>query len=104
MTWEGAHFWERALRGVEDGAVDVESRTPGGMQIITFFGGSGGECFPPGIHGNFIGWQESGDRRRRGSYYLTFSYGQLKHGSSDTRTKGRGMESESNATFFRLTD
>lgn len=105
MMWEGAHFWERALRGVEDGAVGAESRTPGGTQIITFLGGSGGECFPPGIHGNFTGWQESGDRRRRGSWNFTLSYGQFKHGRSDTRTQCREMESDqSNATFRRLTD
>lgn len=93
MTWDGAHFWEKALRGVEDGAVGVESRTPGGTQIITFLGGSGGECLLPGIHGNFTGWQESGDRRR-GSCYFTRSYGQWKHGCSDTRTQCRGMESD----------
>lgn len=75
MTWEGAHFWESA----EDGALGVESSTPGGTQIITFLGGSGGECFPPGIHGNFTGWQESGDRRRRDLCFLhTHSCGQLK--------------------------
>lgn len=64
MTWEGAHFWERALRAAEDGALGAESRSPGGTQIITFLGGSGGECFPPGIHGNFTGWQESGDKEQ----------------------------------------
>lgn len=64
MTWEGVHFWERALRGFGDGEADVDSRPPGGTHIITFFGGRGGECFPPGIQGNFIGWQESRERER----------------------------------------
>lgn len=60
----GAHFWERALRGLGDGEGEVEvSSPPGGTQIITFLGGKGGECFPPGIQGNFIGWQESREIR-----------------------------------------
>lgn len=63
MTWEGVHFWERVPRGFGDGEEDVGSRHPGGTQIITFFGGRGGECFPPGIQGNFIGWQESREKR-----------------------------------------
>lgn len=85
MTWDGAHFWERA----EDGAPGVESSTPGGTQIITFFGGSGGECFPPGIHGNFTGWQESGDRRRRrGLCFSTVVDGS----NTDVHTLGGGNQ------------
>lgn len=51
------------LSGLGDGEGEMEeSRPPGGTQIITFFGGSGGECFPPGMQGNFSGWNESGDK------------------------------------------
>lgn len=85
MTWDGTHFWERA----EDGAPGVESSTPGGTQIITFFGGSGGECFPPGIHGNFTGWQESGDRRRRRG--LCFST-VVDSSNMDVQTLGGGNQ------------
>lgn len=64
MPWGGAHFWERVLRGLGDGEGEVEeSNPPGGTQIITFLGGKGGECFPPGIQGNFIGWQESAEEK-----------------------------------------
>lgn len=59
MPWLGAHFWGRVLRGFGDGEGEEESSPPGGTQIITFLGGRGGECFPPGIQGNFIGWHES---------------------------------------------
>lgn len=62
MPWGGAHFWERVLRGLGDGEGEVSS-PPGGTQIITFLGGKGGECFPPGIKGNFIGWQESAEKK-----------------------------------------
>lgn len=63
MTWEGVHFWERALRGFGDGEADDGSSPPGGTQIMTFFGGRGGECFAPGIQGSFIGWQESREEK-----------------------------------------
>lgn len=61
MPWGGADFCGRVLRGLGDGEGEdkEESSPPGGTQIITFLGGRGGECFPPGIQGNFIGWQES---------------------------------------------
>lgn len=52
------HFCGRALRGLGEGDVE-ESSPPGGTQIMTFLGGRGGECLPPGIQGSFIGWQES---------------------------------------------
>lgn len=66
MPWGGAHFWERVLRGLCDGEGEVEeSSPPGGTQIITFLGGKGGECFPPGIQGNFIGWQESAKAKKK---------------------------------------
>lgn len=54
----GAHFGGSELRGMGDGDGE-ESSPPGGTQIITFLGGKGGECFAPGMQGNFIGWQES---------------------------------------------
>lgn len=64
MPWGGPHFWERMLRGLGDGEGELEeSSPPWGTQIITFLGGRGGECFPPGIQGNFIGWQESREKQ-----------------------------------------
>lgn len=84
MTWEGAHFWGRALRAAEDGALGVESRSPGGTQIMTFLGGSGGECFPPGRHGNFTGWQDSGDEEQEA--------GVISHSQIRTRTHGLRTE------------
>lgn len=65
--WRGPHFWERAQRGTGDGDGEPEeSSPPGGTQIITFLGGRGGECFPPGMQGNFMGWQESRQKNREG--------------------------------------
>ncbi|KAG7275148.1 LOW QUALITY PROTEIN: hypothetical protein CRUP_015802 [Coryphaenoides rupestris] len=52
----------------EEEEVEEEEREsmepPGGMQIITFLGGSGGESLPPGIQGSRTSWQES--RRKKG--------------------------------------
>lgn len=99
MTWEGAHFWGRALRAVEDGAWGVESRSPGGTQIMTFLGGSGGECFPPGRHGNFTGWQDSGGEEQEAR---VISHSQIR---MHAWAQGRGMESgQRNAALLRLTD
>lgn len=96
MTWEGAHFWERALRV----ALGVESRSPGGTQIITFLGGSGGECFPPGMHGNFTGWQESGDEEQEA---CVVSQPQI-FTALDTAQCREVEPGQSNATFLPLTD
>lgn len=71
------HFWGRPLKGLGDGDGELEeSSPPGGTHIITFLGGRGGECFPPGIQGNFIGWQESkgGEKRKKKSKSNYISY------------------------------
>lgn len=64
IPWGGPHFWGRAQRGFGDGEGEP-SCPPGGTQIITFLGGRGGECFPPGMQGNFIGWQESRKKKKK---------------------------------------
>lgn len=75
---------------------------------MTFLGGRGGECLPPGIQGNFIGWQESRGRRNQ-NFFIYFFLTGLNHIHSalllqtdkQTWLRAEGQElGRSNATFL----